>query len=177
MIIFVELTLILSGVFTEPSLKQLKSQGFNILYIPFEKIVNIFQKHGVDIYFDETTSEQELSEIVERFKNCAVLDKIREDLILSNTKEIHSFVEALELSIKKQIDYIFVLPLHGREMRFNSLDSAISFIQEYSTIPADAIIDRYVVGIFFNDGSQINCVFKDKLMAIDFLKRNSPFAI
>ena len=167
---------ILSGVFTEPSLKQLESQGFNVLYIPFEKIVNAFQKYGVDIYFDENTSEQELSVIVDRFKNCAVLDKIAEELIASNKKEICSFVGALELSIKKQIDYIFVLPLHGKEMRFNSLDSAISYIQEYSTIPKDATIDRYVVGIYFNDGSQINCVFKDKLMAIDFLKRNSQYA-
>lgn len=61
-------------------------------------------------------------------------------------------------------------------MRFNSLNSAISYITEYSNIPKDATIDRYVVGIFFNDGSQINCVFKDKLMAIDFLKRNSQYA-
>lgn len=166
---------ILSGVFTEPSLKQLENQGFNVLYIPFEKIVNAFQKYGVDIYFDESTSEQELSVIVDRFKNCAVLDKIAEELIASNKKEICSFVGALELSIKKQIDYIFVLPLHGKEMRFNSLDSAISYIQEYSNIPKDATIDRYVVGIFFNDGSQINCVFKDKLMAIYFLKRNSQY--
>lgn len=82
---------ILSGVFTDPSLKQLENQGFNILYIPFEKIVNVFQKYGVDIYFDENTSEQELSVIVDRFKNCTVLDKIAQKLIDSNKKEICSF--------------------------------------------------------------------------------------
>lgn len=167
---------ILSGVFTEPSLKQLENQGFNILYIPYEKIVNAFKKYGVDIYFDEKTSEQELSTIVDRFRNCTVLDKIAEELIAANKEDICAFVDVLELSIKKQIDYIFVLPLHGKEMHFNSLNSAISYIQGYSKIPKDATIDRYVVGIFFNDGSQINCVFKDKLMAIDFLKRNSQYA-
>lgn len=164
---------ILSGVFTEPSLKQLRNQGFNVLYIPFEKIVNSFKKYGVNIFFDENTSEQELSKIVDSFKSCTVLNNVQKDLISSNKKEIDAFLNALELSIKKQIDYILVLPLHGKEIRFNSLDSAISFIQEYSSIPDDASIDRYVVGVYFNDGSQINCVFKDKLMAIDFLERNS----
>lgn len=168
---------ILSGEFTEPSLKQLENQGFNILYIPFKKIVNSFKKYGVNIFFDENTSEQDLTEIVDRVKACNSLDKIGRDLLNSSKKEIKSFVNALELSIKRQIDYIFVLPLHGKEVRFNTVESAISFIKEYSKIPEDATIDRYVVGIFFNDGSQVNCVFKDQLMAIDFLLRNAYFAI
>lgn len=168
---------ILSGEFTEPSLKQLENQGFNILYIPFEKIVNSFKKFGVDIFFDENTSEQKLSEIVQHIKACDSLEQIGKDLLSSNKKEIKSFVNALELSIKRQIDYIFVLPLHGKEVRFNNLESAINFIKEYTNLPDDASIDRYIVGIFFNDGSQINCMFKDKLMAIDFLKRNAQFAV
>ena len=68
---------------------------------------------------------------------------------------------------------MFVLPLHGKEMRFSDIKQAISYLTEYSSIPEDAIIDRYVVGIAFNDGSHINCVFRDKEMAIGFLYRNT----
>lgn len=164
---------ILSGVFTEPSLRQLKNQGFNVLYIPFDQIVDSFKKFGVDIFFDENTSGQELYAIVDRFKNCKDLDKIGDDIIASNETEIDTFLASLELTLERQIDYIFVLPLHGKEVRFTNPDSAVSFIEEYDIMPHDAVIDRYVVGIFYNDGTQINCVFRDKARAIDFLKREA----
>lgn len=127
----------------------------------------------MDIFFDENTSEQELCVIVDRFKNCKDLDKIGDDIIASNETEIDTFLTSLELTLKRQIDYIFVLPLHGKEMRFTNPDSAVSFIEEYDIMPNDAVIDRYVVGIFYSDGTQINCVFRDKARAIDFLKREA----
>ncbi len=164
---------ILSGVFTRPSIKQLTSQGFNVLYIPFDKIVESFKNHGVDIFFDENTPEPDLDKIVSKFKTCGILDRIKQDLITSNRKEIDCFLKSLEDSIKRQINCILVLPLHGKERHFNSLDSAINYIEDYSTMPADAVLDRYVIQIFFNDGSNVNCTFNDKLMTIDFLKRNS----
>ena len=43
---------ILSGVFTDPSLIQLKNQGFHVLYIPFEKVVESFKKICFDIFFE-----------------------------------------------------------------------------------------------------------------------------
>ena len=135
---------ILSGVFTENSLEQLRNQGFHVLYMPFERVVKTFQKHGLNIYFDETTSEKE-------------------------------FMNDLESSLKRQINYIFVLPLHGKEQRFVSLNQAIEYLNDYKELPEDSIIDRYVVGIKFNNSSEINCMFKDKQMAMDFLKRNSLY--
>lgn len=164
---------ILSGVFTEASLTQLKSEGFNVLYIPFEKVVKSFKKYGLDIFFDESTPRSELAQIVKNWEACSNLEKIKKDFIKTNIKEIDEFLKALENSIRRQIEYVFVLPLHGKEMRFTDIKQAISYLTEYSAIPEDAIIDRYVVGLAFNDGSQINCIFRDKEMAIDFLHRNS----
>lgn len=164
---------ILSGEFTESSLKQLESQGFHVLYIPFEKVVASFKKFGLDIFFDEDTPESTLAKIVKSWEDCTETDKIKADFIRSNRTEIDKFVNALEASIKRQIDYVFVLPLHGKEMRFADTAQAISFLSGYANIPDDAVIDRYIVGITFNDGSQINCMFKEKQMAVDFLSRNA----
>lgn len=164
---------ILSGVFTESSLTQLKSEGFHVLYIPFKKVVKSFNKYGLNIFFDENTTETELSQIVKNWKNCSDLEKIKKDFINKNKQEIDQFLKALEASIRRQIEYVLVLPLHGKEMRFSDINQAISYITEYTAIPEDAIIDRYIVGIAFNDGSQINCIFRDKEMAVDFLHRNS----
>ena len=51
---------ILSGQFTENSLTQLKSDDFHVLYIPFEKLVQAFSIHGLDIDFDEDSKEADL---------------------------------------------------------------------------------------------------------------------
>lgn len=164
---------ILSGEFTESSLKQLNNQGFHVLYIPFDKVVASFNKFGVDIFFDEDTSEDNLVKIVDAWKHCKKLVDIRNDFIASNKDIIDKFTNALELSIKRQINYVFVLPLHGKEMSFQRISEAIDFLSQYDKLPDDATIDRYVVGIAFNDGSQINCMFKEKQMAVEFLKRNA----
>lgn len=166
---------ILSGVFTEPSLKQLENQGFHVLYIPFDNVVASFKKFGVDIFFDEDTPEKDLAKIVDAWENCTKLDQIRNDFIASNKAIIDKFNNALELSIKRQINYVFVLPLHGKEMRFQGIEQAIDFLANYDSLPEDATIDRYIVGITFNDGSQINCTFMDKQMAVDFLQRNAMY--
>lgn len=166
---------ILSGVFTEPSLKQLENQGFHVLYIPFDNVVASFKKFGVDIFFDEDTPKKDLAKIVAAWKNCTKLDEIRKDFIASNKAIIDKFNNALELSIKRQINYVFVLPLHGKEMRFQGIAQAIDFLANYDSLPKDATIDRYIVGIAFNDGSQINCTFMDKQMAVDFLQRNAMY--
>lgn len=166
---------ILSGEFTEPSLKQLEQQGFHVLYIPFNNVVASFKKFGVNIFFDENTPEEDLATIVDTLEKCQKLDEIRNDLIASNKAIIDNFNCALELSIKRQINYVFVLPLHGKEMRFYEVNQAIAFLSLYDKLPKDATIDRYIVGIAFNDGSQINCMFKDKRMAVDFLTRNAVY--
>ena len=166
---------ILSGEFTEPSLKQLEQQGFHVLYIPFNNVVASFKKFGVDIFFDENTPEEDLATIVDTWEKCQKLDEIRHDFIIANKTIIDKFNYALELSIKRQINYVFVLPLHGKEIRFHGVNQAIAFLSQYDKLPDDATIDRYIVGIAFNDGSQINCMFKDKQLAVDFLTRNAVY--
>ena len=57
------------------------------------------------------------------------------------------------------------------------LGSGKLYVVAYTeTMPEDATIDRYIVGIAFNDGSQINCTFMDKQMAVDFLQRNAMYS-
>lgn len=40
------------------SLKQLQSLGFTILYFPYEMIINAFRVIGIDVYFEENTTEE-----------------------------------------------------------------------------------------------------------------------
>jgi hypothetical protein len=50
---------ILGGMFTQPSLTQLKSHGFTVLYFDYSTVVNAFAKHGIDVRSDESTPEED----------------------------------------------------------------------------------------------------------------------
>lgn len=163
---------ILSGEFTEPSLKQLENQGFHVLYIPFVNVVTSFEKYGVHLFFDEDTPKAELAQIVRKFSSCKNLDLIRQDFIEANQDIIKGFMDALEASLRRRIKSIFILPLHGKGIKFTNLQQAITYIQGYAEIPTDAPLDRIAICIDFNDGSCIKCEFKDKDMAMNFLHRN-----
>ncbi len=48
---------ILAGVFTTGALDQLRSLGFTVLYFPYETVVRVFKKFGVDAHYHETTPD------------------------------------------------------------------------------------------------------------------------
>lgn len=161
---------ILCGVFTEPSLMQLKGQGFCVLYIPYEKMVNVFKKHNVDIFYDEATEEEVFRNKIQQFEK-ADLDAIKKDLLEYNKTEIDAFTGALEKVIQRSIKSVYVLPLHGKAEILPSADAAINYIDSYTEMPPGVTIQLYLIQISFNDGSEIKGEFKSKDLAKDFLRR------
>lgn len=160
---------ILCGVFTKPSLEQLKGQGFCVLYIPYDKMVEIFNRHGVDIFYDETTTEKEFKKKIQQWRH-ADLEAIASDLLETNKREIQEFIEALEKVIMRSIKCIYVLPLHGAAVVLPDADTAINFIDSYCTMPDNSTIQLYIIQVHFNDGSEIKCEFKNKDLAKIFLE-------
>jgi transcriptional accessory protein Tex/SPT6 len=59
---------VLGGIFTEGSLVQLRSHGFQILYYPYTSVVMAFATAGIDAHFDEATSDAELQEKVDAYE-------------------------------------------------------------------------------------------------------------
>lgn len=165
---------ILSGKFTVPSLKQLEAQGFDILYIPFEKVVEIFKKNDLDIYFDENTPETHIETIIENWRHLSELDfeKIKESLYIECELEIKNFIKSLEKSVSREIAHIYVLPLYGNGADIGDVESAIKFI-----VDSPDFVDRVTnlqhihISVFYKNGSHIESDFKSKSEAIDFLNR------
>jgi hypothetical protein len=52
---------ILAGCFTLPSLEQLRSLGFDVVYIDYDQMVEACSAAGLDISFDEETTEASFS--------------------------------------------------------------------------------------------------------------------
>ena len=165
---------ILSGQFTENSLNQLKSDNFHVLYIPFESLVQAFKDQGLDIDFGEDTKESELKKkyaAVSKKANKLLLEKVREEILKTYKKEIDQFVSELSASYNRKIKTICILPLHGKRTEVADVEKAIDFINGYTEIPADQQLEYIEVIVTYNNGTIIQCQFKEKDEAVDFLEK------
>ena len=165
---------ILSGQFTDNSLNQLKSDDFHVLYIPFEKLVHAFSVHGLDIDFDEDSKEADLKKkyaSVSKRSNKALLEKVREEILSSCEAEIKQFIDELEASYTRKIKTICILPLHGTRTEVVDVEKAIAFINGYSGLPANQKLEYIEVIVTYNNGSIVQCQFKTKAEAVDFLQK------
>ena len=165
---------ILSGQFTENSLNQLKNDEFHVLYIPFEKLVQAFSAHGFDIDFDEDSKEADLKKkyaVVSKRSNKDMLENVRNEILSSCDTEIKHFIDELEASYTRKIKTICILPLHGTRTEVVDVEKAIAFINGYTNIPADQKLEYIEVIVTYNNGSIIQCQFKTKAEAVDFLKK------
>lgn len=165
---------ILCGHFTDNSLNQLKADSFHVLYIPFEKMVQAFRVHGFDIFFDDKTRESEIRQkyaVLSKKRNIAALDQVREELLSCCEPEITAFISELEMSYLSVIEKICILPLHGAQVELSDVESAVRFISNYNTIPADQKLEYIEVVVYYNDENVINGRFKTKERAISFLEQ------
>ena len=162
---------ILSGEFTNNSLEQLRSQNFAVLYIPFSDLVSVFRDNQLDIFFDEDTSEEELSEIVSNWNRTSpiVLNRIKDALLDRCSQSISQFVNQLSESVNRTIESINILPLHGKGISLSTIELAINYIDQYEHLPSDAELQYIEIIVRYSNGSHIDCHFKNKQQAIDFL--------
>jgi hypothetical protein len=89
---------VLAGVFTEGSLAQLKSNGFHVLYFPYDTLIAAFQAEGIDIRFDESTPDSVFRACTERIERAPAeaMDHIKERLIAANQEQVTEFFGSLK---------------------------------------------------------------------------------
>lgn len=164
---------ILAGEFTEPSLKQLRSSGFQVLYIPYKDFVAAFSVAGIDMSFDEGTSEKILSEkvaLIEKLEQ-SQLKQVKDSIFKSNQDGINDFILALELKVQKVLSYISISPLYGHDCNFTSLDEAKLFIKSYdaSKVPDDLRFNTFIINVKYVNGDFIKAELSSANAAIGFL--------
>ncbi|MFH2225989.1 hypothetical protein ABK735_24530 [Enterobacter kobei] len=151
---------ILAGEFTGPSLKQLQSSGFQVLYIPYKDLVNAFLEAGIDMSFGESTSEKLLSEKVSLIEQLDQfqLDQVKNSIFKSNNIEIQKFISALELKVQKVLKYIIISPLYGHDVKFESVDEAKEFIASYNgeKTPDNLKFNTFIIHVKYVNDDVIN---------------------
>jgi len=84
------------------------------------------------------------------------------------------FTDRLAVSIAREIEAVFVFPLHGRETLIHSVEQAIAYIEGYDEVVEALPVVNYIIEIRYNTGDRIDGKFTTKDAAIDFLRGYLP---
>ena len=166
---------VLAGEFTEPSLEQFRSHGFNLIYCSYQTVLQAFASEGVDVSSEEDSSDDELQSKVDAFGR---LSQLQQERIATKIQELHgdqfeSFFDSLAGSLRRRVEYVFVLPLSGSPHRFESIQDAVTYISNHDpSIPSSEFV-KYELNVRYSNGDEIRGTFHDKQTAIEFLGLNS----
>lgn len=162
---------ILAGVFTEGALAQMRSLGFNILFFPYEMILEVFRRFGLDASSEEKTPDSRFQAKVRRYERLTEEQRGRLPVALmeANKPEVNRFLGALTAVISRHIERISVLPLHGAAQECLTIEEAMSYIERYEDPGIVQPVQRYEIQVRFSNGDVIEGRFGDKQGAIAFL--------
>lgn len=164
---------ILAGVFTEGSLTQMKSSGFKVMLFPYETIISAFKSVGIDAKFDEDTPDAVFQKSINEIDGLNSTSRLRlkQHLVAANEKILKDFFGKLEETLDRKIDAIILIPLHGTQNTFSSVDDAIAFVSGYDQENGnDGQFRKFEVIVRYTNGDKIDASFADKLKAVQFLK-------
>lgn len=165
---------VLCGVFTATSVNQLRNEGFVVLHIDVDLFERAFQKAGLDIHYDESTSESVFRKMNEALTDRANAKRIavaKRNLLAFCANGIGSFFEELRHSISRKVTRVLVLPLHGVQSTLSAIDDAIRFIGSYRTLPECHEFQGFEIKVEFANGGFVSGRFPGRNDAIDFLRR------
>jgi hypothetical protein len=163
---------VLAGEFTKPSLSQLMSVGFALVYIPYNDIVSAFIAHGVDISFDENTSEARIEGIIKLVGDGGdgLANNVIGDLRSLHRIQFEDFFRKLSDKIVRRLAKVSVVPLYGLSNMFLSVDSAVKYIS--NDIPervSGCNLSKIEITVLYSNGDEVRVAFASRRDALAFL--------
>ncbi|MCW5590480.1 MAG: hypothetical protein KIS74_00120 [Burkholderiales bacterium] len=164
---------VLAGVFTDGSLSQMKSSGFEVMLFPYETITSAFDAVGIDAKFDEDTPDATFAESIRMIEALpkASRARLKHHLVAANRPVLESFFKQLEATLDRRIQSIVLIPLHGIQSEFKTIADAIAFISGYDQrLGGDGGFRKYEVIVRYSNGDKIDASFGEKAEAVHFLR-------
>ena len=166
---------VLAGEFTAGALDQMRSHGFNVVYCPYETMVQAFAEAGVDVHSTEDMPERELTAKANALQSLGNEDRtlVRNGILHIHADQFRPFFSELRKCLNRCVEVIFVLPLYGYSHSFHNVREAVEFItndqpQSRFRHPYDDFI-RYEVNVRYTNGDEVQAKFLAKSRAIEFL--------
>ena len=165
---------VLAGEFTRNSIVQLQSQGFYVLYFPYETICSLFDSIGLSIRWEEDTEDEEIQEIVDQFLE---LDGTDKDRLLKlffdrHEQDLYDLSAALVDSLQTSISEVVIIPIHGSTQVLNTVQDAVDFIKDYNERRHNRLsFIRYEITVRYNNGDEYTMKCANKMKALQFLRK------
>ncbi|MBR6422746.1 DNA methylase [bacterium] len=162
---------VLAGQFTKNSLDQLRSLGFHILYIPYDKICSAFKIIDIDASFDERTSEECFKNKINQWDKLTNADKkkLYDAIYKENCSEINNFLKELRNNIVRHISLVKIWSIYGKEYTFNNVRDAQCFLVKAENRSGEVRFLRFESKIIYSNGDSIEVSFQNHKELLAFL--------
>ena len=164
---------VLAGEFTDGAIRQLRSLGFSVIHFAYSDVVDSFGTVGIDASTEESTPDEEVQAKVDQWEKLSKTHKesVAKSLIRSNDSQVQAFLGALSTAVSREIEAVYVLPLHGLRLHAASISEALTLLQGYEESAPKTQFERYEVLVRFRNGNEITGKFNDRISAVDFLEK------
>lgn len=161
----------LAGFFTRGSIEQLRSVGFNVLYFPYDTLIEAFASEGICAQFDETTPDKEFEKCVRQISSAPKkkLQRVKDHLIESNRGELERFLASLKARLDRMVEKVVVLPLYGESYECASIGEALDFVKKHDTSLGARIFQRFEITVVFTNGDRVDGCFSEAGRVQEFL--------
>ena len=167
------LGVILAGVFTNGSLTQMRTSGFEVALFPYDSIIAAFAAIGIDAKFDEETPDAIFQNTIKQINALTSEHRtsFKRHLVESNQVLLNQFFTKLQTTLDRQIEQVILIPLHGQQSEFETVVDAITFVKNYRE---DALLNgtfrKYEIIVHYTNNDKIDASFQDKERAVAFLR-------
>jgi hypothetical protein len=163
---------VLAGTWTEGSLAQLRSNGFSILLIPYDTIVNVFRNWDIDVWFEENTEDSILQQQIDRWESLGSVEVLQlADLLrgmISNDLKV--FMDDLSKVVLRRVERVSVLVLRGRATECLTVGDAVDVIQSHVSGSHLGAILRFEIDIRYDNGDSVTAGFARAADAVAFVR-------
>lgn len=161
---------VLAGEFTQTSLTQMKSHGFEIVHIDYASMQRAFAKAGVDIAFDEGTSDAWFGTTLQRLAdNPALSSQVVTNIREVGRQQFDLFFERLESRLRRFIETLTITPLYGAEIPFASVADAMSYLEAASFDAKSGVLRKIEIAVRYSNGDRLDAQFENTDSAKRFL--------
>jgi hypothetical protein len=134
-------------------------------------VVQAFATVGIDARFDESTPD---ADDEAKMRKWATLTKKAQDsvwakLVELNEGNLKDFMLHLERAVKRQINAVRVIPLHGSAHDCVNVAEAIAFVEGYDEAAPSGPLVKCEVIIRYDNRDKIEGQFHDRATTIEFL--------
>lgn len=163
---------VLAGVFTDGSLQQLRSLGFQVVYLPYQAVMDVFDALGFDARYTEQSPDEEVSQKISTWRALSTerRNEVKSKLLQGHEAQVGLFMNALTAAVTRTVEIVRILPLHGAETEWGSVEDAVAFIERYNEANTGGALVRYDIEIRYSNGDRIEGQFENKAAIVQFLR-------